>query len=216
MQKRKLFYGIIIALIIFVGVFFFCYKSSVYLDTPYISQTENKVYNGCEVACLLMALQYKGYLEDVTLQQIAEDVPKSDNPHEGFYLDIFGVEPRNEVHWIAPDALAKFGREYSKNDNVKDITGTEFKNLIKELKKGNPVIIYLTGGNLYDPVWKNDGDEIPVNLHILLLVGYNSKLNKVIIKDPVTRDKYSSKEYYSYDRVKEIYDKTGKKAVVVR
>ena len=79
----------------------------VILNVPYISQNNNNVLNGCEAACLLMGLQYKGYLKDTTLYQLATDMPKSENnAYEGFTHDIFGLEPTNVPHWIAPSALA--------------------------------------------------------------------------------------------------------------
>lgn len=186
----------------------------VVLETPYISQNKNQIYNGCEAASLLMALQYKGYLKDKTLYQYAVDMPKSDNPHLGFVHDIFGFEPRDVSHWIAPDALAKFGVESSGNTGVVDITGSSFATLKAELKKGNPVIIYLTGGSLNEPEWV-EGEEVPKNLHVMLLIGYNSKTNQIVINDPWTKTT-TGKVYYSESKVVSIYNQVGKKAVVVR
>ena len=44
------------------------------LDVPYISQNKNNVLNGCEVASLLMGLQYKGYLRNMDLKTYAQKV----------------------------------------------------------------------------------------------------------------------------------------------
>lgn len=184
------------------------------LETPYISQNNNKIYNGCEAAALLMGLQYKGYLKGTSLKTFVDNMPKSeDNPHEGFVRDIYGVEPKDVPHWIAPDALAQYGREYSGNNNVRDITGTSVTGLKKELDKGNPVVIYATGGIFADPV--NWVEEVPNNVHVMILIGYNPKNNQILINDPWTR-KSTGKVYISESRFTEIYNKVGKKAVIIR
>ena len=182
------------------------------LDTPYISQNNNKIYNACEVASLLMGLQYKGYLKNVSLKKISDDVPKTDDPHTGFFRDIYGVEPTDLPHWMAPDAIARFGREYSGNQNVKDITGTNVNGLKKELDNNNPVIIYATGNNFADP--KNWIEEVPNNVHVMLLIGYNDKTNQVLIHDPWTKNG-TGKVYISESRFTKIYNAIGKKAVVI-
>lgn len=184
------------------------------LETPYISQNNNQIYNGCEAASLLMALQYKGYLKSMTLYQYALDIPKSDDPHQGFVHDIFGYEPRDVSHWIAPDALSKFGRDSSGNSNVIDITGSSFATLKNEIKNGNPVVIYLTGGNLNAPIWV-EGEEVPKNLHVMLMIGYNSITNQIVINDPWTKTS-DGKVYYSENQVVSIYNQVGKKAIVIR
>ena len=187
----------------------------VILDTPYVSQNNLEVYNGCECASLLMGLQYKGYLKDKTLYDVAASVPKTDDPHTGFIYDIYGYDPRDVAHWIAPDALASFGVSYSGNSNVVDATGYSFSKLEKEIQNGNPVVIYLTNMLLSTPNWSS-GQEVPTNLHVMLLVGYNSVSKQVVISDPWTRNNSSSRLYYSEDLVASIYNQVGKKAVVIR
>lgn len=185
----------------------------VILETPYISQNKNKIYNGCEASSLLMGLKYKGYLRNTSLKTFVDAMPKSDDPHQGFVRDIYGFEPRDVPHWIAPDALAKFGRNYSGNSGVKDITGTSVAGLKKELDNKNPVVIYATGGNFDSPVdWV---EEVPKNVHVMLLIGYNPISKQMVINDPWTKTS-SGKVYISEDRFTTIYNKIGKKAVVIR
>ncbi len=185
----------------------------VILKTPYISQTSNKVYNGCEAASLLMGLQYKGYLKGMSLRTYAEAMPKSDNPHEGFVSDIFNLEPRDIPHWIAPDALARYGRNSSGYNGVSDITGASVDYLKKELDKGNPVVVYITGGNFAEP--KNFTDEVPVNFHVVLLIGYNPISKQLVVNDPWTKSS-DGKIYVSESKFTSIYNAVGKKAVVIR
>jgi len=183
------------------------------LNVPYISQNGNKVYNGCETASLLMALKYKGYLKDMDLRTYAENIPKSDDPYTGFTHSIYELEPRDVPHWIAPAPLAKYGRETSGNQNIVDMTGTNLVNLDKEIINGNPVIIYLTS-KLNTPEKMIEG--APVNLHVLLLTGYNKITGEHLIIDPWTGDTGRKSWTVSREKVEKIYNATGKRAVVVR
>lgn len=186
----------------------------VMLETPYISQNQLEVFNGCEAASLLMGLQYKGYLKDITFYSFVDNMPKSkNNPHEGFVRDIYDREPRDVPHWIAPDALAKYGKSSSGNDGVTDITGYSIEQLKKEIDNKNPVVIYITGGELDDP--RDWIEDIPLNLHVVLLIGYNPITRQIVLNDPWTRSS-DGKMYYNEERLTEIYNLVGKKAVVIR
>lgn len=186
----------------------------VMLETPYISQTQLGVFNGCEAASLLMGLQYKGYLKDITFYSFVDNMPKSeDNPHEGFVRDIYDKEPKDLPHWIAPDALAKYGRASSGNDGVTDITGFSIDQLKKEIDNNNPVVFYITGGKLDDP--RDWIEGIPLNVHIVLLIGYNPITKQIVVNDPSTKSS-DGKMYYDEERVNEIYNQVGRKAVVIR
>lgn len=184
----------------------------VILNVPYISQNELEVYNGCEAASLLMALQYKGYLKGMSLSTYAENMPKSTDPNTGFTYSIFEREPLDVPHWIAPEPLALYGRT-SSGANVVNITGSNISDLNKEIMAGNPVVIYLTS-RLANP--KPFVEGAPLNLHVLLLVGYNTITEDNIIIDPWTQLDGSTKWTVSKSKVEKIFNDTGKRAVVVR
>lgn len=101
------------------------------LNIPYVSQNLSKVYNGCELASLLMSLKYKGYLKNMDLRSFASGISITDNPYSGFYLSIFEYEPRDITHWIAPSALIDYGINSSNYSNIKDLTGSNFDELKK-------------------------------------------------------------------------------------
>ncbi len=187
----------------------------VILNVPYISQNYNNVENGCEAASLLMALQYKGYLKNMTLYQYATDMPKSpnNNAQEGFTHDIFTKVPNNVPHWIAPEPLAKFGRTSSGNQNVVNITGSSLEDLDRELDKGNPVIIYLTS------MFKTPGTWIegaPLNLHVQLLTGYNKITKEHLIVDPWTYTTGRTKWIMPQQTVESIYNALGRQSIAIR
>lgn len=187
----------------------------VILDVPYISQNQNNVLNGCEAASLLMGLQYKGYLKDISLQQYATDMPKSEsnNAYEGFTHDIFGLEPRDVPHWIAPSALVSFGRISSNNQNVIDGTGSSLDSLDEEISNNNPVVIYATGNFKTPKEWI---EGAPKNIHVLLLTGYNKITKEQIVTDPWTKSNGETKWYLSKNKLESIYNAVGKKSVIIR
>lgn len=187
----------------------------VILNVPYISQNYNNVENGCEAASLLMALQYKNYLKNMTLYQYATDMPKSanNNAQEGFTHDIFTKIPNNVPHWIAPEPLAKFGRTSSGNPNVVNITGASLDDLDRELDKGNPVIIYLTSMFKSPSTWI---EGAPLNLHVQLLTGYNKITKEHLIVDPWTYTTGRTKWIMPRQTVESIYNALGKQSVVIR
>lgn len=183
------------------------------LNVPYYSQNLLKIYNGCEAASMLMALQYKGYLKGVDLYQYAEMMPKSDDYNTGFVGSIYDLQPKTYVHWIAPAPLAKFGRESSGNPNVIDMTGASLADLDKEILAGNPVVIYVTF--LFNPLkeWLNGA---PKNLHVVLLTGYNPETGTHRLTDPWTQADGGRTYDLSRQELEKIYNSVGKRAVVVR
>lgn len=183
------------------------------LDIPYVSQNNPGVYNGCEAASLLMALKHKGYLLNMDLPTYATNMPKSDNPHLGFTYDIFSLEPKDVVHWIAPDALTSYGISSSGNGNIVNTTGYSLDQLDNELNNNNAIVIYLTA-NLKNP--KDWIGETPHNMHVLLLSGYNKITKEHIITDPWTRKNGTYEWNISKKNLENLYNAVGKRSVTVK
>lgn len=173
-------------------------KESVELiEVPFISQKDAKIYNGCEAASLLMALQYKNKLLDYDLAKFVLEMPKHDSdPHQGFIYDIYNYYPTNVAHWIAPDALSKFASNYK---TAIDISGSNIEKLKQAIDNNNPVIVYVTA-NFSIPIISTE--EVPTNLHVVLLVGYNKINNNYIVMDPyygrmeIEKDKFENSYNY--------------------
>lgn len=183
------------------------------LNVPYISQNKNGVINGCEAACMLMALQYKGYLQDMDLVTYATNMPKSTDPFSGFTYDIFTEDPVSVPHWIAPSPLVAYGKSSSGYMNIEDATGATLTDLDNQVAAGNPVIIYLTS-KLNKPKAYIEG--APKNIHVLLLVGYNSITKEQILIDPWTHDDGRTRWQVSKSKIEQIYNNTSKRAVVIK
>ena len=183
------------------------------LNVPYISQNKNGVINGCEAACMLMALQYKGYLQNMDLVTYATNMPKSTNPFSGFTYDIFKEDPVSVPHWIAPSPLVAYGKTSSGYINIEDATGATLTDLDNQVAAGNPVIIYLTS-KLNKP--KDYIEGAPKNVHVLLLVGYNSITKEQILIDPWTHDDGRTSWHVPKSKIEQIYNNTSKRAVVIK
>ena len=183
------------------------------LNAPYISQNRNGVLNGCEAASMLMSLQYKGYLNSMDLYTYSANMPKSDNPNTGFYLDIFGKEPIDVAHWIAPNPLVEYGISSSDNGNISNISGASIDDIANEIVNGNPVIIYLTYAYNSPVNWSNG---VPRNLHVQLIVGYNKITGDFIIYDPWTRTSGQYEFTLSKNKISSLYSSVGSMAIVVR
>ncbi len=148
-------------------------------NVPYINQKYNKVYNGCEAACLLMSLQYRGLATNHNLTSFATIMPKHEsNPHLGFIHSIFDLEPRDVTHWIAPDALSSFGSQFG---NVKNVSGSTAGQIRSYIDQNIPVIVYVTTNFQSPTKWYG---EVPLNLHVVLVTGYNKITGDYIISDP--------------------------------
>lgn len=187
----------------------------VILNVPYISQNDNNILNGCEAAALLMALNYKGYLQGTSLYDYSVNMPKSpnNNAYEGFTHDIFGLEPLTIPHWIAPAPLAAYGRNSSGNQNVIDGTGLSLDELDLELESGNPVVIYVT--SFFNPP-KEWIEGAPVNLHVQLLTGYNRITGEHLIIDPWHHANGRTSWTMSKEITEARYNAVGKKCVIIK
>ena len=189
--------------------------SWVKLNVQYISQNKNNILNGCEAACMLMALQYKGYLKDMTLAEYIKLMPLSPDTdaEKGFTHDMYGLDPLSVPHWIAPEPLKKFGIDNSGNQNIINGTGKTIDELDRELDNGNPVIIYLIAK--FNPP-KEVVEGVPRNLHVMLLTGYNKMTGEHYIVDPWTHDDGRTSWTVSKELLTEKYELLSRRNVIVR
>ena len=189
--------------------------SWVKLNVPYISQNKNNILNGCEAACMLMALQYKGYLKDMTLAEYIKLMPLSPDTdaEKGFTHDMYGLDPLSVPHWIAPEPLKKFGIDTSGNQNIINGTGKTIDELDRELDNGNPVIIYLIAK--FNPP-KEVVEGVPRNLHVMLLTGYNKMTGEHYIVDPWTHNDGRTSWTVSKELLTEKYELLSRRNVIVR
>lgn len=185
------------------------------LNVPYISQNLNNVLNGCEAADVLMALKYKGYLNEMDYNDFVKLMPLSpDNDAEkGFTHDMYGLDPLTIPHWIAPEPLKNFAINVSGNNNIINGTGMSIDELDRELDNGNPVVIYVTAF-FAEP--KEVVENINVNLHVMLLTGYNKITGDHYVVDPWTHSNGRTSWTVSRQTIEARYNALGKKCVIIR
>ncbi|WEV36903.1 C39 family peptidase [Lactobacillus sp. ESL0677] len=163
------------------------YPSHLTPQQPHLLITENinqmfwGVQNGCEAAALLMGLHYQHKLETTDYQTFIDEMPLAPdyNPYHGF-----GGSPYENVtgrfEAIFPSALLNWGRKFT---DLRDLTGAHESDLIAAIKRGNPVLTYVTT-NFTQP----DPDTYPwgktyKNNHAVLLDGFSEDLFHV--SDPI-------------------------------
>lgn len=152
------------------------------LNAPYINQNSAGFPMGCEAASLLQALQNKGYAKKYNLKSFIKEMPMSsnNNPNNGFSGKPDVIKP-NIYHSIYAKPLAQWGTKYGK---VADISGCSVETLKDELRKGNPVVVYVTGNYApprYGKYWWGTGID---NAHVVTLDGFNESNNTYHISDP--------------------------------
>lgn len=156
-----------------------------YIEIPTYNQQEAGYPRGCEGVSLYMALQGKGYALDTSLDDFMASMPLSEeNPEYGYVGDPTQGKnaPVNSGRrtTINPAPLAQWGREYG---DVVSLEGARTEELKKELRAGNPLVVYVTG-SWAEPVWDTwDWGEAVVNNHAVCLVGYDTSTGAYLIND---------------------------------
>jgi uncharacterized protein YvpB len=197
------------------------YVSSAYLTT--VSQASTVILNvpvvrqnpelpaGCEVTSLTMALQYKGiHVDKMTL---ARKMPytKTLDPNKGYV----GSPYNGTGYTINPVKLQVLAKSY--RSKSADMTGSSIAAIEKEVRVGNPVLVWFTIGyvdvyNLHHYKYLN-GHKYwwPQPLHCIVVTGASS--SNFYINDPLNGKKNHA---ILKTRFNQIYIEMGKRALVVR
>ncbi|MDU2197883.1 MAG: C39 family peptidase [Peptostreptococcaceae bacterium] len=184
--------------------------TKVQLNVKYISQYP-ELPLGCEATALTQLLNYKKV--NVNKITIANEMTYSPNknPSLGFVGSPFKNE-KGVFQAIYPEALESLAKKYRKSSA--NITGASVDTLEKEIRKGNPLVVWATL-NFTTPKmgywYEGTKDKIWVakNLHVVAVTGVDH--NYFYITDPA-KGSYKVKK----STFKSIYEKVGKKALVVR
>jgi len=167
-------------------------KPSIKLSVSYHHQ-EHRL--SCEVAALLMALNYRGV--NITENELIKELPVSDpgprragniwgDPNLGFVGNIDGQVP-NGGYGVYEQPIYDLAARYR---TAKIITNSTLDGLITELVNGNPIVVWGVVGSGRDISWKTvDGKFIPAKLdeHARTLIGYTGESNNpklLILNDP--------------------------------
>lgn len=172
-------------------------KEKVILDVPLISQNPELKY-GCEVTSLAMVLQYAGI--QVNKLELANNIKKETdpliigkggdvihwgNPKDGFVGDMTG---KNKGYAVYVQPLQELMERYLPGRTV-NLTGKSFDDVLSQIKKENPVVVWTTGDYNVPKRWEswNHGNEqinATRDLHAVVLTGFEP--GYVYVNDPLT------------------------------
>lgn len=176
--------------------------------------------SGCEAVAATMLLNWAGV--PVSPEEAASALPKGSmpsrqngsicgsNPNSVFIGDPFSDSGLGVYH----KPIASLVEGYLPG-KAKDISGTGFENVLKEIDKGHPVIVWATM-NMAEPsliaTWYDRyGNKVKwiAPEHAFLLTGYTG--TDVIVNDPYT----GKRQIYSKDTFKSRWESMGSQAVTV-
>lgn len=183
---------------------------------------------GCEITSLTIALNHAGY--DVSKTTMARDyLPRMDfywwggRLYGADYTYVFAGNPDNNWSYgcLAPcivDAGNRYLDSVKSEQKVKNLTGTEFDDLLKNyISKDKPVLVWITCNDLIAPYYTDswytpDGKYVTwlANEHCVVLTGFDLDKNEVYTADPMSGNKT-----YPYALFKQRYEELGKNSVVI-
>ncbi|MFA6214959.1 MAG: C39 family peptidase [Patescibacteria group bacterium] len=194
-------------------------KPAIRLAVPYHRQ-EHAL--SCEVASLLMALQYRGV--KITENELIQQLPVSDpgprqknntwgDPNSGFVGNINGTMP-DTGYGVYQQPIYDLAAKYRQAKIITDGTITD---LITELGNNNPIVVWgVVVGRNKDISWKTPAGKIitaQLDEHARTLIGFTGKSDNpelMILLDPL----YGEIRLKVADFVKN-WELMGKKAVVI-
>lgn len=156
----------------------------------------------CEAASLRMALAYRGIAvtEDELLNKIGFDpTPKKadvwGNPYKAFVGDVNGKQMTSGygVYW---GPVARVAAIYT---GAKEFTGRKLEQLLTELQKGNPVIVWGYSGSGRNVYWKtNEGEQIHAvgGEHTFVVTGFVGRVDnpsRIIVNDSLVGQVYMTR-----------------------
>lgn len=195
-----------------------------YIEAPYYSQVDSvrpPAWNGCETASLLMAMQAKGYYQNIDLATLLAWIPK----HRNDPRVAFGGSPYAAGgpvhHSIDPGPMAAFAR--SIGVPARDITGESPDQIANHILDGNPVVWWTTvhAQNPAAPSpWMTDNGVIyrSVNMHVVLLNGYDADRRVFTVTDPYNWGPHRPAPYrygLTWDRMNQLSASQERRAVVI-
>lgn len=194
------------------------------LDVRLISQNP-ELYNGCEVTCLAMLLNYKGVKVDkMTLAKEMKKNPtkavynsnnkitKWGNPKYGFVGDVYGSTGIG--YSIDPEPLMPLVSKHNKTP--KNLTGKSLDDIKESINNENPVLVWVESNFSY-PIefiqWTDEkGEKVRAtfDIHAILITGYDGE--NMYYNDPLTGEKNKS---ISQKRFTQVWKEMGSKALTI-
>lgn len=145
--------------------------------------------SGCEAACLLMGLQYKGHATEYVLADFILEMPYAPeddpDPNVGYAGQPYTLED-GTYQSIFPQAMIPWAEQYG--GVCEDVSGQDAWALVEQVLQDNTVLFFTTykyAEAEYEIYHFGGADHNMVNnAHVVLLCGYDPEKNQVKIADP--------------------------------
>lgn len=201
--------------------------SKVYMDMPVIMQ-KPELPNGCEITSLTAVLNFYGYTAD-KLDMADNYLPKEGwvrkdgklygpNPDKAYAGDP-RLQPGGFFSFAPPivDAAEAYIADNGGSHTVTDITGSTREEIVEKLMQGIPVVAWTTLDMSAPKIgyswYFNDTGELynaPINLHVVVLNGYDADTNTLHIMNPLEGQVSSSADTFFKS-----YELMGSHALIV-
>ncbi len=200
-------------------------EASKLLSVPLILQLP-ELFRGCEVTSLAMLLKY--YDIQVSKMTLAEKVKKDTtpyskdetgrkyygNPYDGFVGDMYDKNKNGYGVYHGP--IAELGKEYV-NEDVIDITGVDFEDLLYFLEQGKPIWVitnatYKPLGDDNFEIWHTPTGIVKTTkkLHSVVMTGFDDKY--VYINDPLVNQTNRKVDKVNF---KKAWEQMGHQAIII-
>jgi hypothetical protein len=171
-------------------------KQTIIINAPFTSQApfgnwkDQRQQDGCEEASVLMAVRWARN-QGLTKQQAEKVILGMANFEQKFYNNYHDTSVK--------DTLQRLIKGYAKYGNAKTVYDIKISDIVKELEKGNLVIVPANGQKLKNPNFTSPGPE----RHNLVVKGYDYSQKEFITNDPGTRhgEGYRYKEKILFDSI---------------
>lgn len=168
-------------------------QSRVQLEAESILQ-QPELPTGCEVTSLTMALRFAGY--DVSKEELADQYLEKAAPGEVSYKTAFWGDPRQEESFgcyapVIVKAANQYLAQHKSAQIAYNLTGASLDDVLAEVRMGYPVIVwgsmYINEEIVFSYGWEIEGETVtwPSNEHCMLLIGFDTETNSVIVCDPL-------------------------------
>lgn len=143
-------------------------------QAPLGNWDDERQAQGCEEASSLMAI-YWALQKPLPLGEAEKEIIAISEYEKAVYGEFRDASSRDTVNWIIKDYF-----KYENAELLYDITAEDIK---RALIDGNIIIVPVNGQKLGNPFYTVPGPEV----HMLLVVGYNSEQKEFIVNDPGTK-----------------------------
>ena len=195
------------------------------LNVPLINQYP-ELPRGCEVTSLTMLLRYNNI--NVSKMILAQEIKKDStaysrdekgriyygNPYDGFVGDMYNIN--NNGYGVYHGPIAELAEKYA-GDQVIDLTGIEFEEMMYFLKLGNPIWVinnatYKSLDDSYFEIWHTPSGIVKTTnkLHAVIITGVDK--NNVYINDPLSKRPNIA---VNKDDFKKAWEQMGHQAVII-